>query len=135
MHNRLRMVVASFLVKDLHVDWRRGAAYFMQQLYDGDLANNQYGWQWVSGTGTDAAPYYRIFNPVTQGLRFDPDGQYVRRWVPQLRGLAGATVHEPWKRPREAWSQYPERIVDHGRERQDAMARYAAAKQAGSPGG
>jgi deoxyribodipyrimidine photo-lyase len=128
MPNRLRMVAASFLVKDLHQDWRRGARHFMQQLYDGDLANNQHGWQWTAGTGTDAAPYYRIFNPVTQGLRFDPDGDYVRRWVPELRGLPGAAVHEPWRHPRGAWPEYPERIVDHAVERDEAMRRYDAVR-------
>ena len=133
MPNRLRMVVASFLVKDLHLDWRRGARYFMQQLYDGDLANNQHGWQWTAGTGTDAAPYHRIFNPVLQGLRFDPEGDYVRRWVPQLRALAGAAAHEPWRQPRSLWPDYPDRIVDHAAERDAAMAIYRAAKPAAAP--
>ncbi|HEY1734528.1 MAG TPA: deoxyribodipyrimidine photo-lyase, partial [Acidimicrobiales bacterium] len=87
MHNRVRMIVASFLVKDLHLDWADGARWFMRQLVDGDLASNQHNWQWVAGTGTDPAPYFRIFNPVTQGRRFDPDGRYVRRWVPELAGL------------------------------------------------
>ncbi len=128
MPNRLRMVVASFLVKDLHQDWRRGARLFMQQLYDGDLANNQHGWQWTAGTGTDAAPYFRIFNPVTQGLRFDPAGDYVRRWVPELRGLGGKAAHEPWRHPRAEWPEYPERIVDHAEEREEAMRRYQAAR-------
>ena len=89
MHNRVRMVTASFLVKDLHLPWQRGARWFMRTLRDGDLASNQQGWQWVAGCGTDAAPYFRIFNPVTQGLRFDPDGDYVRRYVPELRDLPG----------------------------------------------
>jgi deoxyribodipyrimidine photo-lyase len=129
--NRLRMVVASFLVKDLAVDWRRGARWFMQQLYDGDLANNQHGWQWTAGTGTDAAPYYRIFNPVAQGLRFDPDGDYVRTWVPELRGLPGTAAHEPWLHPRERWTGYPDRIVDHASARAEALARYEAVKAAG----
>ena len=97
MHNRVRMVTASFLVKDLHLPWQRGARWFMRHLRDGDLASNQHGWQWTAGSGTDAAPYFRIFNPVTQGLRFDPDGDYVRRYVPELRDLAGAAAHEPWK--------------------------------------
>lgn len=132
--NRLRMVVASFLVKDLGIDWRRGARWFMAQLYDGDLANNQHGWQWTAGTGTDAAPYYRIFNPVAQGLRFDPDGDYVRTWVPELRALAGAAAHEPWKHPRERWAGYPEPIVDHAASREAALARYAAVKEGQSSG-
>ncbi len=87
MHNRVRMIVASFLVKDLHIEWTVGARYFMQHLVDGDLPSNNHGWQWVAGTGTDPAPYFRIFNPVTQGRKFDPDGDYVRRWVPELRGV------------------------------------------------
>ena len=90
MHNRLRMTVASFLVKDLHLDWRRGARFFSRHLYDGDVASNNHGWQWVAGTGTDAAPYYRVFNPVRQGERFDPDGEYVRRWIPELSDLDAA---------------------------------------------
>lgn len=128
MPNRLRMVVASFLVKDLHIDWRRGAAWFMQQLYDGDLANNQHGWQWTAGTGTDAAPYFRIFNPVAQGLRFDPQGEYVRRWVPELRGLNGAAAQEPWEHPAHLRPDYPDRIVDHAVERGEAMTRYEQIK-------
>lgn len=121
LHNRLRMVVASFLVKDLHLPWQRGARYFMTNLLDGDLANNAHGWQWVAGTGTDAAPYYRIFNPVTQGIRFDPEGDYVRRYVPELRGILGAAVHEPWTIGGAAG--YPDRIVDHAVEREAALAR------------
>ncbi len=85
MHNRVRMIVASFLVKDLHLDWARGARWFMGHLVDGDLASNQHGWQWVAGTGTDAAPYFRVFNPTSQGERYDPAGDYVRRYVPELR--------------------------------------------------
>ena len=96
MHNRVRMVVASFLVKDLHIEWQHGARHFMRWLGDGDLASNSHGWQWAAGTGTDAAPYVRVFNPVTQGLRFDPSGDYVRRHVPELRHLAGAAAHRPW---------------------------------------
>ena len=97
MHNRVRMITASFLTKDLHLPWWRGARHFMSLLVDGDLASNQHGWQWTAGTGTDAAPYFRIFNPVTQGRRVDPDGDYVRRWVPELRAVQGAAAHEPWK--------------------------------------
>jgi deoxyribodipyrimidine photo-lyase len=127
--NRVRMVVASFLIKDLHLEWTLGAHWFMQQLTDGDLANNSHGWQWVAGTGTDAAPYHRIFNPVAQGLRFDPDGDYVRRHVPELRHLAGASAHEPWRVPDGYAQGYPQRLVDHGVERREALARYSAAKQ------
>ncbi len=129
MHNRVRMVVASFLVKDLHLPWQRGASWFLEQLVDGDLASNQHGWQWVAGTGTDAAPYFRIFNPVSQGLRFDPDGEYVRRWVPELRGLAGADAHQPWEQPLFAGSAYPAPIVDHAAERDEALARLEATRR------
>jgi deoxyribodipyrimidine photo-lyase len=118
------MVVASFLVKDLHVWWPLGARWFMERLRDGDLASNQHGWQWVAGTGTDAAPFFRIFNPVTQGEKFDPDGDYVRRYVPELRHLAGATAHEPWNHAAGYARGYPERIVDHAAERAEALRRY-----------
>lgn len=121
MHNRVRMVVASFLVKDLHVRWQRGAEHFMQWLVDGDVPQNQLNWQWVAGSGRDAAPYFRIFNPVTQGTRFDPDGRYVRRWVPELRDIPGAAVHQPWLLSRSAAPDYPERIVDHAVERRVAL--------------
>jgi deoxyribodipyrimidine photo-lyase len=131
MHNRVRMIVASFLVKDLHLDWRRGARLFMQRLVDGDLASNAHGWQWVAGTGTDAAPYHRIFNPVRQGKRVDPHGDYVRRWVPELASIEGPDVHEPWNRRRAA-PGYVEPIVEHDKERREALARYAVAR-AGSP--
>ncbi|MCV2392881.1 DNA photolyase family protein [Actinotalea sp. M2MS4P-6] len=128
MHNRVRMVTASFLVKDLHQWWVHGARHFLAHLRDGDVASNNHGWQWVAGTGTDAAPYFRVFNPVTQGARFDPDGDYVRRWVPELRHLAGAAAHEPWRAADGYAHGYPERIVEHGAEREEALARYAAAK-------
>jgi len=128
MHNRVRMLVASFLVKDLHQEWTRGAAHFMDHLIDGDLANNQHGWQWVAGTGTDAAPYFRVFNPMLQGKKFDPDGAYVRRWVPELRGLHGAAVHEPWDAEGGIPDGYPEPIVDHAAERREALARYEAVR-------
>jgi deoxyribodipyrimidine photo-lyase len=100
----------------------------MARLRDGDLASNQQGWQWTAGTGTDAAPYYRVFNPVTQGLRFDPEGGYVRRYVPELAGLAGALAHEPWQAPGGAPDSYPPRLVDHAAERDEALARYEAVK-------
>jgi deoxyribodipyrimidine photo-lyase len=123
MHNRVRMIVASFLVKDLHIEWTHGARHFMRHLVDGDLASNQHGWQWTAGTGTDAAPYFRIFNPVSQGRKFDPDGDYIRRFVPELAGIAGAAVHEPWLLP-GALPGYPDPIVDHGEERAESLARY-----------
>lgn len=128
MHNRVRMIVASFLVKDLHVHWRRGAAHFLHHLVDGDLASNQHGWQWTAGTGTDAAPYFRVFNPVTQGERFDPQGDYVRRWVPELRHLTGREVHAPWKAADGYADGYPEPIVDHAAERKETLARYERAR-------
>ncbi|MBO3084851.1 cryptochrome/photolyase family protein [Cellulomonas fengjieae] len=121
VHNRVRMVVASFLVKDLHVRWQRGARYFMERLVDGDVAQNQLNWQWVAGTGRDAAPYVRVFNPVTQGERFDPDGSYVREWVPELRQVPGRAVHRPWTLGRAAPPDYPPPIVDHAAERRIAL--------------
>jgi deoxyribodipyrimidine photo-lyase len=128
MHNRLRMVVASFLVKDLHIPWQRGAAEFMYWLRDGDLASNAHGWQWTAGCGTDAAPFYRVFNPIGQGIKFDPDGEYVRHYVPELRHIAGAAVHEPWDVPDGLAHGYPERIVDHSVERQVALEDHGAIK-------
>ena len=122
MHNRVRMVVASFLVKDLHQRWQRGAEHFMAWLVDGDVPQNQLNWQWVAGTGRDAAPYFRVFNPVLQGEKFDPDGDYVRRWVPELRGIAGKAVHQPWRVGTP--EGYPERIVDHKVEREAALQAY-----------
>ena len=107
MHNRVRMITASFLVKDLHLPWQWGARWFLEQLTDGDMASNQHGWQWAAGCGTDAAPYFRVFNPMTQGRKFDPDGSYVRRWVPEFG------------RP-----DYPEPMVDHAEERIEALRRY-----------
>ncbi|MEU4452716.1 deoxyribodipyrimidine photo-lyase [Nocardioides sp. NPDC023903] len=128
MHNRVRMVVASFLIKDLHIWWPVGARHFLDHLLDGDMASNSHGWQWVAGTGTDAAPYFRVFNPVTQGLRFDPQGDYVRRWVPELRHLPGAAAHEPWRHPEGFTNGYPERVVDHAEERREALARLTELK-------
>jgi deoxyribodipyrimidine photo-lyase len=127
LHNRVRMIVASFLVKDLHIEWQHGARHFMRHLVDGDLASNQHGWQWTAGSGTDAAPYYRVFNPVTQGQKFDPNGDYVRRWVPELRGIPGGAVHAPWELGDDMPRGYPERIVDHATERRVALERYHAA--------
>jgi deoxyribodipyrimidine photo-lyase len=131
VHNRVRMIVASFLVKDLHIDWSRGARWFLDHLVDGDLASNNHGWQWVAGTGTDPAPYFRIFNPVTQGKEHDPEGDYVRRWVPELAAVPGAAVHEPWKLAGGLPPGYPERIVDHAAERAEALARYSDLKGGG----
>ncbi|MFV0258046.1 MAG: cryptochrome/photolyase family protein [Acidimicrobiales bacterium] len=131
MHNRVRMITASFLVKDLHLDWTRGARWFMHQLVDGDLASNSHGWQWVAGTGTDAAPYFRVFNPTRQGERFDPDGAYVRRWVPELAGIPGRAVHQPWRRPGGPPPGYPLPLVDHGEERAVALARYRRLRERG----
>jgi deoxyribodipyrimidine photo-lyase len=123
MHNRVRMVVASFLVKDLHVEWQHGARHFMRCLRDGDLASNQLNWQWAAGCGTDAAPYFRVFNPMLQGAKFDPDGAYVRRWIPELRHLEGGAAHVPWDHDNGYAHGYPERIVDHFAERDEALRR------------
>jgi len=114
--------VASFLVKDLHVPWWWGARHFMRHLIDGDLASNQHNWQWVAGCGTDAAPYFRIFNPITQGEKFDPNGDYVRKYVPELRGVQGKNVHKLDKLP----EQYPAPVVDHAHERRESLDRYDA---------
>ena len=130
MHNRVRMIVGSFLTKDLHLAWQRGARHFMSHLRDGDLSSNQHGWQWVAGTGTDASPYFRVFNPVKQGKDYDAAGEYVRRWVPELRGLTGKAVHEPWTLPDGPPNGYPLPIVDHAAERTEALRRYAAVKDA-----
>ena len=130
MHNRVRMIVGSFLVKDLHLDWTRGARHFMEHLVDGDLASNQHGWQWVAGTGTDAAPYFRVFNPTSQSARFDPDGDYIRRWVPELADVEGKAVHEPVRADADLFgstaSEYPRPIVDHATERDEALRRWRA---------
>jgi deoxyribodipyrimidine photo-lyase len=124
VHNRVRMIVASFLVKDLHLHWTRGARHFMRYLADGDLASNNHGWQWVAGTGTDAAPFFRVFNPVVQGEKFDPEGDYVRRFVPELRNVPGKAVHRPWELPGGPPNGYPRPVVDHAEERRAALDRY-----------
>jgi deoxyribodipyrimidine photo-lyase len=132
MHNRARMITASFLVKDLLIDWRWGERWFMQQLVDGDPASNNGGWQWTAGTGTDAAPYFRIFNPVSQSKKFDPQGDYIRRWVPELAEVPKKHIHEPWRMPEEVQAQsgcqigedYPAPIVDHKAARQRTLAAY-----------
>ncbi|MDT0212386.1 deoxyribodipyrimidine photo-lyase [Rothia sp. ARF10] len=128
MHNRVRMITASFLTKDLHVWWPVGARHFLDHLVDGDIASNNHGWQWVAGTGTDASPYFRVFNPVTQGEKFDPDGDYVRRWVPELAHLEGRAAHQPWEHDDGYEQGYPERIVDHAEERREALRRLEATK-------
>ena len=128
MHNRARMITASFLAKDLHLDWRDGERWFMRRLVDGDPASNNGGWQWAASTGTDAQPFFRVFNPTAQGERFDPDGKYIRRWIPELEGLAGKAVHRPWDAPLES-RDYPPPIVDHRIERQVALTRYRAARE------
>jgi deoxyribodipyrimidine photo-lyase len=135
VHNRARMVVASFLTKHLLVDWREGARFFLQHLMDGDLPANNGGWQWVAGTGTDAAPYYRIFNPVTQAEKFDPDGDYVRRWVPELAKLPAPAIFAPWRAtPADLeaagvrlGADYPHPIVDHATARRRALDRFQEA--------
>ncbi len=131
MHNRLRMICASFLVKDLLIDWRIGERYFMQQLLDGDLAANNGGWQWAASTGTDAAPYFRIFNPTLQGKRFDPQGEFIRRWLPELAGVPGDAVHQPhvWSQKQGERLDYPLPIVDHGQARAATLAAFEAARR------
>jgi deoxyribodipyrimidine photo-lyase len=135
VHNRARLVVASFLTKHLLVDWREGARFFLQHLMDGDLPSNNGGWQWVAGTGTDAAPYYRIFNPVTQAERFDPEGDYIRRWVPELAKLPAPAIFAPWQAAAadlesagvRLGTDYPRPIVDHRQARDRALARFQEA--------
>lgn len=123
MHNRVRMIAASFLVKDLLLPWQLGQSWFWDTLVDADLANNAASWQWVAGCGADAAPYFRVFNPVLQGEKFDPCGQYVRRWIPELRHLPDALIHKPWQAPRsERPDAYPAPIVDHATARDRALA-------------
>ena len=140
MHNRARMIVASFLVKDLLLPWQDGARWFWDTLVDADLASNTFGWQWTAGCGADAAPYFRVFNPVSQGTKFDGDGAYVRRWVPELARLPDEVLHRPWEAaPLELLSAkvdlgrtYPARIVDHGEARERALAALATIRQGGS---
>jgi deoxyribodipyrimidine photo-lyase len=129
MHNRLRMIVAMFLTKDLLISWQWGERYFMKLLVDGDLAANNGGWQWSAGTGTDAAPYFRIFNPVSQGEKFDATGEFVRRWIPELKDFPADLVQEPWENPLLlAKSKYAPRIVRHEEQRDKCLAMFKAAK-------
>ena len=129
MHNRVRMIVASFLTKNLRQHWHEGERWFWDTLVDADLASNTLGWQWVAGCGADAAPYFRVFNPVTQARKFDPDGVYLRRWLPELADFPLDTLHEPWKDPERArQSGYPSPIVDLAQSRQDALAAYQTRK-------
>jgi len=137
MPNRARMIVASFLVKHLLIPWQKGADWFLDTLVDADLANNSASWQWVAGCGTDAAPYFRIFNPVLQGAKFDPNGDYVRRWVPELAGLPAPDIHAPWEAPQLLLAQasvklgetYPIPIVDHASARASALAAFATIRR------
>jgi len=132
MHNRVRMIVASFLVKDLLLPWTAGARWFWETLVDADLANNTLGWQWSAGCGADAAPFFRIFNPVLQSRNFDPDGTYLRTWVPELAPLPSRWIHAPWEAPPEILAAsrveigktYPRPIVDHARARDEALAAF-----------
>ncbi len=123
MHNRARMIVASFLVKDLHFEWQIGARHFEQHLTDHDPASNSHGWQWTAGCGTDASPYYRVFNPVLQGEKFDPKGDYVRKFVPELRHISDGSIHQPWLLVDGNAHGYPPPIVDHAKERDESLAR------------
>ena len=136
MHNRARLVSASFLIKHLLIDWRKGERWFWDTLVDADLANNSANWQWVAGCGADAAPYFRIFNPALQGEKFDPDGAYVRRYVPELAGLDVRYIHRPWAAPEDVLRAagvvlgvtYPHPIVDHAEARERALAAFEAVR-------
>jgi deoxyribodipyrimidine photo-lyase len=141
MHNRVRMIVASFLVKDLLIPWQDGADWFLDTLVDADLANNTLNWQWVAGCGADAAPFFRIFNPVLQSKKFDPQGIYIRRFVPELAALSQKWIHAPWSAPREVVRQaairlgtdYPRPIVDHEQARERALAAFASLGRSPAP--
>ncbi|WP_050770888.1 FAD-binding domain-containing protein [Bacillus coahuilensis] len=136
MHNRVRMIVASFLVKHLLQPWQKGADWFLNTLVDADEANNALGWQWIAGTGTGSSPFFRIFNPITQGKKFDPDGEYIKRWVPELRGVPKEYIHDMTEAPSsvlntagvELGKNYPYPIVEHKEARQRALERYEKIK-------
>ena len=125
MHNRVRMVAASFLVKHLLIDWRKGSDWFKQTLVDFDLANNAMGWQWITGSGIDSSPFFRIFNPIIQSEKFDPDGDYIKKWIPELSDVKAAFIHQPWKAPN---AMYPAPIVDHASARLRALEAYKIIK-------
>jgi deoxyribodipyrimidine photo-lyase len=125
------MIVASFLTKDLLIDWREGERFFFEHLVDGDPASNNGGWQWAASTGTDPQPYFRIFNPVVQGKRWDPSGDYVRRWIPELQNVPRAQVHAPWEAQQPPVG-YPLPIVDHDERREVALERFEEARQVGA---
>ena len=129
MHNRARMIVASFLVKDLHFEWQIGAKFFEEHLTDFDPASNSHGWQWTAGCGTDASPFYRVFNPILQGAKFDPNGDYVRKWVPELAHLPAGSVHEPWNDIAGYQFGYAPPILDHSQERDEALRRLEEIKR------
>jgi deoxyribodipyrimidine photo-lyase len=130
MHNRARMIVASFQVKDLLINWQWGERWFMENLLDGDPAANNGGWQWTAGTGTDAVPYFRIFNPILQSKKFDPHGDYIRRWVPELAHLAADEIHAPWEMKIDI-RNYPQPIVDHHAARERTLSAYKLSKDTG----
>ena len=140
MHNRIRMIVGSFLVKNLRLHWHHGERWFWETLVDADLANNSASWQWIAGCGADAAPYFRIFNPVTQGNKFDPNGSYVRRFIPEIASLPDKYLFSPWETPDhilqesgiELGTTYPNPIVDLKQSRDEAMAAFQSLKQGGS---
>jgi deoxyribodipyrimidine photo-lyase len=136
MHNRVRMIAASFLIKHLMIDWRRGERWFRDTLVDADAASNAANWQWVAGSGADASPFFRIFNPILQGEKFDPDGTYVRRFVPELEKLDATFIHKPFDAPESALKKagvvlgqtYPRPLVDHAEARERALGAYKALK-------
>ena len=136
MHNRLRMVVGSFLVKNLLLHWHHGERWFWDCLVDADLANNSAGWQWIAGSGADAAPYFRIFNPVMQGQKFDPDGKYTKKYIPELKDMPNKYLFNPWEAPKDVLDlanvklgkDYPMPIVEIGSSRQKALEAFATTK-------
>ncbi len=136
MHNRVRMITASFLVKHLNIHWYEGAKWFWYTLLDADMANNSLGWQWVAGCGADAAPFFRIFNPIIQGEKFDKDGQYIKKWVPELKNLSAKWIHHPWDAPEEILvksqvklgKDYPLPIITHKEGRESALKNYEVIK-------